>query len=211
MTFRSRSDAGQQLAQFLTDANVSPDVIVGLPRGGVMVAVELAGALHRPVDVLVVRKLGHPRFREFAVGALAEGGVVLLHEEALRDSRVVRAELDAVVAEETARLKAYQALFESGKRTSLSGRSVLLVDDGLATGATMEVAVMSARKQGAARVEVAVPVSSTTGYARLVKVADAVHTLWIDPQFEAVGQYYARFPQVSDEEVRRALAVGRVS
>ena len=209
MTFRSRLDAGQQLAQFLKKATIRPDVIVGLPRGGVIVAAEIARQLGKPVDVLVVRKLGHPRFREFAVGALAEGGVILLHEEALRDARVNRAELDQVIAEEAARLREHEQQFESGPRTPLKGKSVLLIDDGLATGATMEVAVLSARQQGASEVAVAVPVASTTGYARLGQSCDAVHALLIDPKFEAVGQYYQHFSQTSDEEVLAALASGR--
>ena len=206
MTFSSRLDAGKRLALHLSEKGIKPAVVVGLPRGGVIVAAELARNLRLPLDVLVVRKLGHPQSREFAVGALAEGGVVLLHEEALRESEVDRGKLDAVIAEETARLVAYQARFESHARVLQAGQSILLVDDGLATGATMEAAVMSARKQGASNVAVAVPVASTSGYARIAKVSDAVYALLIDPQFQAVGQYYTRFPQTSDQEVLQAMA-----
>ena len=206
MTFSSRLDAGRRLARHLAEVGAPVDVVVGLPRGGVIVAAEIARALNRPLDVLVVRKLGHPRSREFAVGALAEGGVILLHDDVLRSSNVNRAELDEIIAEESSRLKEYQALFEAGQRTPLAQKSVLLVDDGLATGATMEVAAMAARQQGASRVAVAVPVASTSGYARIAKVSDAVHALLIDPNFQAVGQHYSRFPQTSDQEVLQALA-----
>ena len=115
-----------------------------MPRGGVVVAAEVAEILHRPLDVLLVRKIGHPLQREFAVGALAEGGVVVLDEELIGDEPLALKELDAVVQEEQERLKDYQARFPHMEASGIASKSVLLVDDGLATGATTEAAVRSA-------------------------------------------------------------------
>lgn len=205
MTFASRKEAGEKLGLELQARKVQADAILGLPRGGVVVAAEIARILKRPLDVLVVRKIGHPHFREFAVGALAEAETVVLDRLALERTNVRSSELDEVIAEETARLKDYVKKFEHGKRSSLEGKSILLVDDGLATGATTEAAVRSAKKQGAARVTVAVPVASANGYARLASVSDDVVALLIDPNFQAVGQYYWSFSQTTDEEVLRLL------
>ncbi len=205
MTFSSREAAGGELGRQLLDGSVQPEVVLGLPRGGVVVAAQVACMLHRPLGVLVVRKIGHPRHREFAVGALAENGVVLLNAAALEENRVVRAELDKVIAEETERLRDYQAKFHRPDAQSLSGKIVLIVDDGLATGATSEAAVMSARKQMALKIFVAAPVASTCAVERLKAVADGVIALLVDPDFMAVGQYYSHFPQTTDDEVLALL------
>jgi len=164
----------------------------------------LAQVLHKPLDVLVVRKLGHPRHREYAIGAIAEGGVVLLHQDAIKASLVGRGELDEVIAEEKQRLVDYRTKFH---RTPLhlKGRRVVLVDDGIATGATTEVAVKAARQQGASKVVVAAPVASTSAAHRLRQVADEMIALEIDPGFMAVGQYYEVFDQTTDEEVLALL------
>ena len=205
VSFLSRDDAGQQLGAHLAQRGVPADVVVGLPRGGVVVANAVALALGRPLDVLVVRKIGHPRHREFAVGALAEPGVVVLDEIAMHQTRVDRAELDRVIAEETARLRSYQARFHSSGPPDLTGKKVVIVDDGLATGATAEAAVESAREQNAAYVTVAAPVASTSAIARLEKTADEAIALIVDRDFMAVGQYYDKFPEVSDAEVLALL------
>jgi putative phosphoribosyl transferase len=208
MTFASRKDAGEKLGRALAARQVHADVILGLPRGGVLVAAEVARILKRPLDVLVVRKIGHPRFREFAVGALAEAETVVLDQEVAERTSAAREELDEIIVEETARLKDYLRKFEHGKRSPLAGKTVVLVDDGLATGATIEAAVRSAKKQGARRITVAVPVASTQGMSRLAPVSDDAVALLIDPDFQAVGQYYGNFPQTTDEEVLRALERG---
>ena len=143
------------------------DLVLGLPRGGVVVAAEVARLLQCPLDVLVVRKIGHPMHREFAVGALAEPDVVIFDEASLSGIPVARSELDKVVAEETARLREYCRRFHRSDAPVLDGKIVLLVDDGLATGATAEAAVLSARQQRARRVIVAVPVASTKAVERL--------------------------------------------
>ena len=132
MTFASREEAGQKLGQHLARAGVAADLVLGLPRGGVVVAAEVARILQRPLSVLVVRKIGHPRHREFAVGALADHGVVVLDTQAMQSSNVVRAELDEVIAEETERLRHYQSEFQQHGHPDLHDKKVLIVDDGLA-------------------------------------------------------------------------------
>lgn len=206
MIFASRQEAGKRLADRLVAEGIGSDVVLGLPRGGVIVADCVATALHCRLDVLVVRKIGHPQFREFAVGALAEADTVVLDENVLKKTRVRPDELEGVIAEETKRLQEYVAKFVSDKRIPLQDRSVILVDDGLATGATTEAAVRSARQQGAKTVTVAIPVASQNGFERLAKISDQVVALVVDSAFEAVGQYYCTFSQTSDEEVMQILA-----
>ena len=205
MIFASRKDAGNRLGRRLRDERLEVDLVLGLPRGGVVVAAEVARVLAKPLDVLVVRKIGHPWYREFAVGALAEPDVVILDEDSLSRNPVGRAQLDGVIAEETDRLRQYQAEFHRAGLPSLAGKSVVLVDDGLATGATMEAAVRAAKKLNARSVIVAVPVASTHATERLESVADDVKALLVDENFHAVGQYYAEFSQTSDEEVLALL------
>ena len=185
------------------------ELVLGLPRGGVIVAAGVAKALHLPLDVLIVRKIGHPRYREFAVGALAEGGVVLLDEEIIARHPLPRAELDDVIAEEKQRLERYRATFHRPGLGNPADKSVLLVDDGLATGATTEAAVWSARQQHARRVTVAAPVASTNAVERLQGVADEVIALLVDPDFDAVGRYYEVFAQTTDEEVLQSLQMAQ--
>jgi putative phosphoribosyl transferase len=205
MTFASRQDAGQRLGLYLRDQTIAVDVVVGLPRGGVVVAAEVAHVLQRPLGVIVVRKIGHPFHREYAVGALAEGGVLLLNEEFVGGDSGFHEELDGVIQEETARLREYEARFHRNERIDLAGKSVVIVDDGLATGATTEAAVWSARNQNARSVLVAVPVASTNAVARLQPAADQVIALEVDAEFEAVGRYYSVFDQTTDEEVIELL------
>lgn len=205
MMFASRKDAGNRLAQRLHDEEIAVDTVLGLPRGGVVVAAEVARLLAKPLDVLVVRKIGHPWYREFAVGALAEPDLVILDEDSLSRNPVGRAQLDAVIAEETERLRQYQAEFHRAGSPNVAGKRVVLVDDGLATGATMEVAVRAAKKLQAHSVIVAVPVASTHAMERLEIVANEVKALLVDEDFQAVGQYYAEFSQTSDEEVLALL------
>jgi putative phosphoribosyl transferase len=205
MTFSSREHAGRQLGQALVSRGIQVDLVLGLPRGGVVVAAEVARYLGRPLDVLVVRKIGHPRHREFAVGALAEPGVVVSDKDVLAETHVGRAELQRVIREETERLHSYQAKFHPSGPPELAGKSVLIVDDGLATGATAEAAVAAARERHAARVTVAVPVASPNAVDRLSRAADEVIALLVDPDFMAVGQYYYSFPQTTDEQVLALL------
>jgi putative phosphoribosyl transferase len=204
MTFASREAAGQQLGNHLRAEGVVVDVVAGLPRGGVIVAAEVAHILRVALDVLVVRKIGHPWHREFAVGALAEHNVLVLDEQAIGPNPAVRSALDEIIEEETRRLQQYQAQFRA-QPGDLAGKSVLLVDDGLATGATTEAAVLSANRQKAREVLVAAPVASTNAVERLQRVADEVFAIVVDPAFEAVGRYYDEFTQTTDEEVMELL------
>ena len=201
MTFASRQDAGQKLGRHLLNQGLEVDVVVGLPRGGVVVAAEIAHLLQRPLEILVVRKIGHPQHREFAVGALAENDVVLLNEKVIGPNETTRAKVSEVIREEQKRLLQYRGKFHQSQKFDLCDRVVLIVDDGLATGATMEAAVLSARRQGARKVIVAVPVGSTSAIVKLEHVADAVFAVVSDPGFQAVGAYYQTFSQTNDEEV----------
>ena len=201
MKFVSRQDAGRQLGQSLRERGMIADLVLGLPRGGMVVAAEVARELGLPLEVLVVRKIGHPGHRELAVGALAEPDVFILDEMTLSAAPVSRCQLDTVIAEETARLREYQSRFRPAGALSLKNKSVLLVDDGLATGATAEAAVLSARQQNARRIIVAAPVASTSAFEKLERSADEVVSLAVDPGFAAVGQYYENFAQTTDDEV----------
>ena len=205
MLFASRQDAGRKLGHRLQELAVEADIVAGLPRGGVVVAAEVADILQCPLDVIVVRKIGHPWHREFAVGAVAEDGVLILDKNAIAAAPVTGAELDAVIAEEQQRLWEYCQKFQLERKPHFEGSRVLLVDDGLATGATAEAAVYSARKKHARQIMLAVPVASTTACERLSHIADKVVTCWADPSFCAVGQYYKRFLSTTDEEVLALL------
>ena len=205
MTFLSRTDAGRRLGDYLAARGARPDIVLGLPRGGVIVAAEVGRVLGCPLNVIVVRKIGHPRQPEFAVGAMAEPDVLMVDEEAAAENRVNRAELEQVIAEETSKLAGYRAKFHQGGMPDLAGRAVLVIDDGLATGATAAAAVMSARKQMARMVAVAAPVASSQAVDRLSLLTDEVIALVVDPDFMAVGQYYEQFPQVDDDEVAALL------
>ncbi|MGA3266273.1 MAG: phosphoribosyltransferase family protein [Verrucomicrobiota bacterium] len=205
MKFASREEAGRQLGRHLRRLKLAVDVVLGLPRGGVVVAAQVAALLERPLDVLIVRKIGHPLHREFAVGALAESNVVILDEASIGKNPLVRMQLENVIAEETERLQSYRARFHSAPPPALEGKAVLLVDDGLATGATAEAAVLSARRQGARNVVVAVPVASPTAVERVAGAANDVVALLADPAFGAVGQYYEKFDETTDEQVLALL------
>jgi putative phosphoribosyl transferase len=203
--FASREDAGRRLGHHLLEKDIRPHIVLGLPRGGVVVAAEVANLLQVPLDVLVVRKIGHPLHREFAVGALAEPDVVVLDESVVGRNPLIRMQLQHVIAEEQQRLERYGDTFHRDGLPDLTSKTVLLVDDGLATGATTEAAVEAVRTKGASRVIVAAPVASTNAVERLSRVADDVRILIVDPDFDAVGRYYESFSQTTDEEVLNLL------
>jgi predicted phosphoribosyltransferase len=205
MSFASRQDAGQKLGRYLLNEGVEVDIVLGLPRGGVVVAAEVAHVLRQPLDVLVVRKIGHPLHREFAVGALAEGDVVLLDQKSIGANEIIRTKLQEIIEEEQERLLQYRSKFHETESPDLQGKNVLIVDDGLATGATMEAAVLSAKRQNARKVFVGVPVASRNAVLKLERVAAKVFALIVDPGFEAVGAYYEMFSQTEDAEVIELL------
>jgi predicted phosphoribosyltransferase len=205
MVFASRHAAGVKLGEYLENDGVRPDFVLGLPRGGVVVAAEVARRLNAALDVLVVRKIGHPRHREFAVGAIAEPDIVILDREAIERTHVHPDELRQIIDEERQRLDEYQAVFERNQPPDIAGKSVLIVDDGLATGSTMEVAVKSAHQRRAAEVAVGVPVASSSAFERIRAAGAQVYALVVDPEFDAVGRFYDTFAQVEDEEVVELL------
>lgn len=207
MEFKDRRDAGRKLAAVLAGWRGQPGLLVlGLPRGGVPVAWEIAHALGAPLDVLVVRKLGYPGQEEYAMGAIASGGVRFMDDSPLAWP-VSAAEVEAVVAREQAELVRRERLYR-GERPPLvlGGRVLLLVDDGLATGATMRAAVMAARAGRPQRIVVAVPVASREAVQSVASVADEVVSVFTPEHFRAVGLWYQDFGQTSDEEVCRLLA-----
>lgn len=208
MTFSSRETAGRRLGEQLLGAGVRADLVLGLPRGGVVVAAEVARALNRPLDAIIVRKIGHPLQREYAVGALAEPDVFILDQGLMYRERGLRAKVEAIIAEETQRLVEYRVKFHLRPAPELRRRAVLIVDDGLATGATAEAAVLAARQRGAANVMVAAPVAATTAVERLKALADEVHVLLADPDFSAVGRYYLAFEPTPDATVLDLLRAG---
>lgn len=201
MMFASRKEAGERLGEYLHETGIVADLVLGLPRGGVVVAAGVAHELKLPLDVMVVRKIGHPLQPEFAVGALAEPDSVFLNEESLAEFSVPRAVLDKIIETEKASLLDYRLRFHLHHIPTLEGKAVILVDDGLATGATAEAAAMSARKQHAKRIIVAAPVASTNAVERLREVADDIKILSEEYDFQAVGQFYDEFAQTRDKEV----------
>lgn len=207
--FKDRSDAGAALGQALLKHRDWQDpVVLALPRGGVPVAAEVARLLHAPLDILVVRKIGHPRHEEFAIGAIASGGVTVMNPEA--DSflgGVPRAEIDRIIEREQAELRRRERAYRGDEHpASLQGREAIVVDDGLATGATMRAAVQALRQLRPARVTVAVPVGARESCDALQRLADDVVCVRTPEPFFAVGAWYAEFPQTSDEEVHALLA-----
>jgi predicted phosphoribosyltransferase len=203
--FASREDAGRRLGHYLLEQGARPDIVLGLPRGGVVVAAEVANILQVPLDVVVVRKIGHPLHREFAVGALAEPDVVVLDDSVVGRNPLIRMQLKHVIAEEQERLQRYGETFHRDGLPDLTSKIVLIVDDGLATGSTTEAAVEAVKRKGARRVIVAAPVASTNAVERLSRVADDIRILIVDPDFDAVGRYYESFSQTTDEEVLNLL------
>lgn len=205
--FEDRVQAGRALARRL-DAYVSvPGVIVlGLPRGGVPVAAEVAQALHAPLDVWIVRKLGVPDYEEYAMGAISRGGTVRIDHDVVRSLAIPRAAVEAVVARERAELERRERVYRRDCRPpELAGRAVIVVDDGLATGASMHAAVHALRSHGPARIVVAVPVGSAEACAQLGSVADECVCAALPEPFQAVGLWYRDFAQTSDEEVLACL------
>ncbi|MFC3979265.1 phosphoribosyltransferase [Streptosporangium jomthongense] len=213
--FEDRRDAGRVLARLLEHYRGRPDVVVlGLPRGGVPVAYEIAVSLGAPLDVFVVRKLGLPGHEELAMGAIAGGGVVVLNEDVVRRAGVSPETLREVAAGERRELvRRERAYREGGAPLDLMGRTVVVVDDGLATGATMRAAVAALRRHEPAGIVVAVPTAPEPAVGELRESADQVVCASTPPLFSAVGFSYRDFAQTTDEEVRdllRAAAARRV-
>lgn len=208
MRFRNRTDAGRQLGEQLTQYAGRSDVIVlGLPRGGIPVAHEVAMRLEAPLDVCLVRKLGVPGHPELAMGAIAEDGVRILSRDLIRDLGIPHALVEQVAVRERLELERHDALYRSGRRPAVvRDRTVILVDDGLATGSTMQAAILALRQHAPARIVVAVPVGARETCELLRRMADAVVCVWTPDPFRAVGLWYQEFAPTTDEEVKRLLA-----
>ncbi|MDA8342896.1 MAG: phosphoribosyltransferase family protein [Actinomycetota bacterium] len=208
--FVDRAAAGRALAPRLAHLVRSGPVVAGLPRGGVAVALPVARALGAPLDVIVVRKLGVPWQPELAMGALGEGGARYVDLAVMRAAGVTSDELDGVVAGELRELDRRLSRYRSScSPVPLAGRTVVVVDDGIATGSTAVAAVQVARAQGAARIVVAAPVAAATAVAALGRVADEVVTSHIVRSFGGIGQFYGDFTPVTDDEVVAMLEAGR--
>jgi putative phosphoribosyl transferase len=205
--FPNRIEAGRLLAEKLEKYADRSDVIVlGLPRGGVPVAKEVAERLRVPLDVFIVRKLGVPGFEELAAGAIASGGVRVLNEDVVRAIPHADQAIEAVTARESAELERREETYREGRPApELRDRIVILVDDGLATGATMRAAVKALRQQGAAKIVAAVPVGPPDTCHEIEEQADETICLSTPEFFQAVGQYYEDFSQTTDEDVRELL------
>ncbi len=209
--FHDREDAGRRLGRALAarqqrEGALQPPLVLALPRGGVPVAYEAARALGAPLDVLVVRKLGTPGHEELALGAVASGGAEVLNEELVRAMGVSAVALAEVRERELDELARREREYRGDRAPlTLAGRAVIVVDDGVATGATVRVAVQALRQAGAEHVTLAVPLAAPDVARRLALLVDDLVCLETPEPFRSVGQWYERFDQTSDAEVREAL------
>lgn len=205
--FTDREEAGRALAQELATIPTEDTVVYGLARGGVPVAAVVASELHCPLDALLVRKIGAPGNPELALGAITSYGGLTVNERVARATNVPGDEIERLAQKEREQANAQERSIR-GETSAVSpeGRTVVLVDDGLATGASMAAAVRAMREAKAARIIVAVPVASSEARERIAELADEVHCLSTPANFSAVGQWYVDFGQVSNDEVRRLIA-----
>lgn len=205
--FTDRTDAGQQLAAALMRYGGRDDVsVLGLPRGGVPVAFEIANALDAPLDVFLVRKLGLPGHEEFGIGAIASGGIRVVDESVLRTYGVTPETLDRITAREQAELERRERLYRDERPPPpIQDRVVILVDDGLATGSTMRAAIAALRVEAPREIVVAVPVGATETCAAISALADDVVCLATPEPFNAVGLWYDNFDQTEDSQVHELL------
>ena len=211
-TFADRQDAGQQLAEAVLALNLDDPVVLALPRGGVPVAAVLAERLKAPLDVLFARKIGAPGEPEFAIGAVVDGPApaTVLHEETIDRLAISRRYVDAEIARQLATIADRRRLYlGAAEPTDLTGKDVVIVDDGIATGATVEAAIKAVRQSAARQVVLAVPVAPAKTVERLRAATDQIVCLSAPRFFGAVGAHYNDFRQVSDDEVRRILHQAR--
>jgi predicted phosphoribosyltransferase len=207
MRFQNRSEAGRVIARILTRYSNRADVVVlALPRGGVPVAYEVASALNVPLDVFIVRKLGVPGQEELAMGAIASGGIRELNPYVIQELNIPLGVVEAVAARETEELYRREQMYRSGKPPlSVANRIVILVDDGLATGATMKAAVAALRRQDPQKIVVAVPTAPDEACEELQREADEVVCALTPEPFYSVGRWYEDFDQTTDAEVSDLL------
>jgi putative phosphoribosyl transferase len=205
--FRDRTDAGRSLARELTAYANRPDVLVlGLPRGGVPVAYEVAVALRAPLDIILVRKLGVPGEQELAMGAIASGGVRVLNEDVVRMIGIPNSVIEAVAAKEQRELDRRERLYRGARPAPvIEGKTIILVDDGIATGATVRAAIALVRQQRPAAVVVATPVAPASTCDELEADVDELICVMAPRDFLAIGFWYESFPQTTDDEIRLLL------
>jgi putative phosphoribosyl transferase len=210
LPFRDRAEAGRRLATDLERYRARPDVLVlGLPRGGVPVAAEVARALDAPLDVFVVRKLGVPGREELAMGAIASGGIRVLDPEIVSALGISEAEIELVAGREELELARREHLYRGARPPpQLAGRMVILIDDGLATGSSMRAAAAAVRQERPAKVIVAVPIAPAETCQALSREVDEVVCSMTPEPFQAVGLWYEDFSETTDDEIRRLLAEG---
>lgn len=207
LPFADRARAGRALAEAMTAYCGRDDLLVlALPRGGVPVAAQIAQALHAPLDLMIVRKLGVPGQEELAMGAVAGTGARVLNAEVIAALGLTPAQIDGEVRQELAEIARRQRVYRGDRpQPALAGKCVILVDDGIATGATVRVAIAAARAGQAGSVVVAVPVAAADSLAQVAREADQVQCLATPRPFDAIGQWYEDFTQVTDDEVARIL------
>lgn len=203
--FEDRADAGRQLADKLRESGESADRVLAVPRGGLPVARAVADALGAPLDVVVARKIGAPGNPELALGAVSSDGSAWLNQRVIDQLGVGAGFIEEARAHEAENAARKREMYQAGGEPDLSGKAVIIVDDGIATGATTVACVRHAYSRGARRVVLAVPVAPPDTVRRLEGEADAVITVEQPPDFMAVGQYYRHFQQVSDDEARAYL------
>ena len=207
MIFANRTDAGKQLAAKLLRYAGPQTQILALPRGGVPVAAEVARALNAPLDVFIVRKLGAPGREELAVGAIASGGVRVLNDDTIEALGISASGIQKIADRELLELQRREAAYRAGREPlDVKGKVVILIDDGLATGASMQAAILALRRAGPQRVVVAVPVAPQETCTILKRFADEIVCLAMPEPVRGVGAWYDDFRQVTDEEVRALLA-----
>jgi predicted phosphoribosyltransferase len=206
--FTNRTEGGVRLAEKLARfANRDDVIVLGLPRGGVPVAAEVAAALGAPLDVFVVRKLGTPGHAELAMGAIASGGVRVLNRDVIDAVGVTDVEIDLATRREEAELLRRERAYRGGRPASdVREKTVIVVDDGIATGSTMLAAVEALRKLGAGRIVVATPTAAGSSRARIAREADEVACVLVPEDFSSVGEWYEDFPQTTDDEVTAILS-----
>jgi len=206
-TFCDRQQAGELLAETLLDFAHKPDVLVlGLPRGGVPVAAEVAKALQAPLDVFVVRKLGVPGCEELAMGAIASGGVRLINDEVVNSLRIPAEVIRCVADAEQLELERREGSYRHHlPPPEVESKTVIIVDDGIATGSTMRAAISALRQRAAGRIIVATPVIAASTYLELQRLPDGLFAVMVPADFRGVGEWYSDFSQTSDEEVRQFL------
>jgi predicted phosphoribosyltransferase len=210
MIFRDRADAGRQLAGKLSAYKDMGAYVLALPRGGVPVAYEVARALHAPLDVFVVRKLGVPGHEELAMGAIASGGVRVLNEDTIAQLGIDDATLNAVTQAELEELRRREEAYRDGlPAPHVLGKPVILIDDGLATGASMYAAVLALRARSPSKIIVAVPVAPADTCANIARYVDQMVCAATPEPFRGVGAWYDDFRQVTDDEVRDMLRSAR--